>query len=210
MSLLLAVLLATTAAEAPVPGLCTAPASEHVGKPGCYLSAELDIEAPNGEIYWHIYTLPNLGEAQVAASRVEQSVATESHGGAWLHVLGNAQPVTIRGATVKASIGPIRAPAKGRARLLESWFRPGMKTRAHSHPGPEVFYVLEGEQCVETRDGTSRIAAGQHYILDAGPHLQASPKGRRSLVLLVMPNDTPWMSLESDWNPTASCSGEAS
>lgn len=84
-----------------------------------------------------------------------------------------------------------------------------MKTRVHSHPGPEVFYVLEGEQCVETRDGTSRVAAGEHYILNEGPHLQASRKGRRSLVLLVIPNDTPWISLGSDWSPSVSCSGEA-
>ena len=205
MSLLLAALLATHAATA-VPGQCTAPARDHVGEPGCYLSAEIEIEAPNGELYWHIYAFPTLIDARVAATHAGQAVATEAHGKAWLHVLGDATPPPIEGVTSKESIGPIRAPSKGRMRLLESWFPPGMKTRAHSHQGPEVFYVLEGEQCVETRDGTALVAAGEHYILDAGAHLQASPKGRRSLVLLIMPDDAPWMSLESDWNPKESCS----
>ena len=211
MSLLLAVLFAAAAADVvpPVPGQCTAPASLHMGKPGCYLSAELDISAPSEEIYWHVYSLPTVSDARAAASRVGQAVGTESHGKAWLHVLGDAEPAAIRGARLQTSIGPIRAPVRGRARLLESWFPPGMKTRAHSHPGPEVFYVLEGEQCVETRDGISRVAAGEHYILNEGPHLQASPKGRRSLVLLVMPSDKPWISLEPDWRPLVSCSGEA-
>lgn len=206
MSLLLAALLATQTAGNAVPGQCTAPASEHVGKPGCYLSAEIDIEAPSGEFYWHIYALPTLIDARVAATQARQAVAAEAHGKAWLHVLGDAAPGLIHGATIRKSIGPIRAPATGRVRLLESWFSPGMTTRAHSHPGPEVFYVLEGEQCVETRDGTVLVAAGGHYILDGDPHLQASPKGRRSLVLLVMPDDTPWMTLESDWSPKESCS----
>ena len=206
MSLLFAALLAIHAAGSAVPGQCTAPASEHVGEPGCYLSAETEIKAANGELYWHIYSFPTLIDARVASMNAGQAVAAEAHGTAWLHVMGDATPRLIPGATLRESIGPIRAPVKGRIRLLESWFPPGMKTRAHSHPGPEVFYVLEGEQCVETRDGTALVAAGEHYILDAGPHLQASPKGRRSLVLLVMPDDVPWMSLESDWNPGASCS----
>ena len=205
MSLLLAVLLATHGAGSAVPGQCTAPASEHVGEPGCYLSAEVEIEAPKGELYWHIYSFPTLIDARVAATNAGQAVAVEAHGKAWLHVMGDATPDLIPGGTVRESIGPIRAPSKGRIRLLESWFPPGMRTRAHSHPGPEVFYVLEGEQCVETRDGTALVSAGGHYILDAGPHLQASSKGRRSLVLLVMPDDVPWMSLESDWNPKESC-----
>lgn len=206
MSLLLVVLLATQAAGAAVPGQCTAPASEHVGEPGCYLSAELDVKAPKGELYWHIYALPTLIDARVAATHAGQAVATEAHGGAWLHVFGDATPVTIPGATIRESIGPVRAPSKARIRLLESWFPPGMQTRAHSHPGPEVFYVLEGEQCVETRDGTTLVSAGEHYILDGGPHLQASPKGRRSLVLLVIPDNAPWMSLASDWHPKQRCS----
>jgi quercetin dioxygenase-like cupin family protein len=161
MSLLLVVLLATQAAGAAVPGQCTAPASEHVGEPGCNLSAELDIQAPRGELYWHI-------DARVAATQARQAVATEAHGVAWLHVFGDATPLTIPGATIRKSIGPVRAPSKGRVRLLESWFPPGMQTRAHSHPGPEVFYVQEGEQCVETRDGTALVSAGEHYILDGG------------------------------------------
>jgi quercetin dioxygenase-like cupin family protein len=208
MSLLLAVLLATQTAGNAVPGQCTAHASEHVGEPGCYLSAEFDIEAPSGELYWHIYVLPTLIDARVAATHAGQAVAAEAHGQAWLHVMGDAEAGLIHGATVRESIGPIRAPSKGRVRLLESWFPPGMKTRAHSHPGPEVFYVLEGEQCVETRDGIARVAAGEHYILDGGPHLQASPNGRRSLILLVIPDDTPWMSLESDWRPKERCSDD--
>ena len=50
---ILAALLAATT-QAAVPGLCTAPASEHVGEPGGYLAAELDIGDVNGTAYWHL------------------------------------------------------------------------------------------------------------------------------------------------------------
>lgn len=206
MSLLLAALLATHLAGTAVPGQCTAPASEHVGELGCYLSAEADIKAANGQIYWHIYSLPTLIDARVAATHADQAVAVQAHGKAWLHVFGDAMAPRIEGAILRDSIGPIRAPSTGRLRLLESWFPPGMKTRAHSHPGSEVFYVIEGEQCVETPHGTARVAAGEHYILESGPHLQASPKGRRSLVLLIMPADAEWMTLEPNMQAEETCS----
>jgi len=78
------------------PGQCAAPASEHTGEPGCYLSAEVDIEAPGGELYWHIYSLPTLIDAHGAATHAGPAVAAEAHGKAWLHVMGDAKPGLIR------------------------------------------------------------------------------------------------------------------
>ena len=164
------------------------------------------MEAPDGELCWRTYSLPTLIDARVAAAHVDQAVAIEAHGAAWLHVIGDAMPVAIPGATIRESAGPVRAPLKGRIPLLESWFPPGMKTRAHFRHGPEVFHVLEGEPCVETREGIALVTAGEPCILEGGPYLLASPKGRQSLVLLVIPDDTPWMSLASDGHPKQRCS----
>lgn len=76
------------------PGQCTAPASEHMGEPGCYLSAEVDIEAPGGELYWRIYSLPTLIDARGAATHAGRAVAAEVHGKAWLHVMGTPSLVS--------------------------------------------------------------------------------------------------------------------
>lgn len=46
-------------------------------------------------------------------------------------------------------------------------------------------------------------------LLESGKRWPCSPKRRRSLALLVIPDDTPWMSLESDGNPKGSCSGKS-
>ena len=208
MILAAALLFGLQATSAPVPGQCTEPASAHVGKPGCYLSAELDLVAPAGTVYWHVYTFSSVDSAKAAAATLTQSVVTEAHGKVWLHLIG-PEDMAIKGGALKSTMGPLIAPATGRARVLVSWFPPGMITRAHSHPGPEVFYVVEGEQCVETPKGGKLIHAGEHYVLEQGPHLQAAPQGRRSLVLLLLPKDTPWMALEQDWKPTGFCSQDA-
>lgn len=198
-----AALLAVTT-QAAVPGLCTAPAAEHVGEPGCYLAAELDIGDADGSVYWHLYTFKDAAAAKSEAVRHRHAVVVEVHGKVWLNLIGSADE-KVDGGVKQTVIGPLAVPAQGRARFLESWFPPGMITRAHSHPGPEVFYVVEGEQCVETPQGQQRIRAGEHYLLKGGPHLQAAPQGRRSLVLLLIPGTAPWMQLEPDWKPTGLC-----
>ena len=197
-------LLALAAPEAPVPGLCTAPAAEHVGEPGCYLSAELDLSSTAPVTHWHVFEFATKASAEAAAQAHPDSVVVSAHGRIWLHVFGNAE-LDVQGAERRARVGPLAVPAGGQVRLLESWFPPGMKTRVHSHPGPEVFYVVDGQQCVETPAGGKLVEAGEHYVLEAGPHLQAAPQGRRSLVLLITGKDVPWMRLETEWQPTGFC-----
>ena len=66
------------------------------------------------------------------------------------------------------------------ARLLEAIFPPGMTTRNHSHPGPEAFFVVEGQQCVETAEEQRMLGPGESYHFGTGiDHVQSSPGGRR-------------------------------
>jgi quercetin dioxygenase-like cupin family protein len=38
----------------------------------------------------------------------------------------------------------------------------------HTHSGPEVFYVVAGEQCLETPEAGQHLNAGQSYVLPTG------------------------------------------
>ena len=203
----LASVLATGAPPpVPVPGLCTEAATAHVGEPGCYLSAEIDLAGAGATLHWHLHEFADLASAKVAAARLPHALVVQAHGRVWLHALGPAN-LRIEGGTPRADVGPLDVPPHGKARLLESWFPPGMKTRAHAHPGPEVFYVVDGEQCVETPEGRRLIQAGEHFTVSAGAHLQAAPRGRRSIVLLLVPADAAWMQLTPDWQPQGLCDG---
>ena len=35
-------------------------------------------------------------------------------------------------------------------RVKSSMLKPGSTTPVHTHPGPEVIYIVDGEQCMET------------------------------------------------------------
>lgn len=190
----------------PVPGGCSEPAAEHVGEAGCYLSGTLEIAASPSPLFWHIVPATSERDARGKARGHRSAFVTRAHGRWWLYVL-SPDPVEPTLGAGHHVAGPISVPAGARleARFMESWFPPGMRTRVHQHAGPEVFYLLDGEQCTETPSARHRIRPGESYIVAADPHLQAAPRGRRSVVLILSPPGEPWMALSEGWPGTGYC-----
>jgi len=58
---------------------------------------------------------------------------------------------------------------------------------------------------IETPTDRRVLAAGQTYIVTAGPHPQAAPHGRRNLVLILPPQGEPALVPGGDWRPTGFC-----
>jgi mannose-6-phosphate isomerase-like protein (cupin superfamily) len=195
-------------ASKPPPGACEAPAAEHRGQPGCYLTGELRVPAPPPELYWHILSFKSEAAAKKEAGRHDLAFLATSHGQVWLHVLGD-ETIKARGGKRMAVVGPIRRTSEKPhiARFLEADFTPGMKTRTHSHSGPEAFYVVSGEQCMETPTDRKMLKAGETYIVERGVHLQAAPKGRKNLVVVLHEEGAPWTTVHDDWTPTDFCNG---
>lgn len=191
----------------PVPGLCSAPVPEDRDAPGCYQTNEIDLVGAPRQIFWSIYEYSSMAEAETEARRHRWSAVTHIHGRNWLYVLG-ADGSAITGATRHAQIGPLALPSGAvTAHFSEAIFPPGMRTRVHSHPGPEAFYVVEGEQCMDSPKDSKKIAAGGTYIVADGPHLQAAPIGRRNLVLILAPKGQPFVIPGGQWQPTGFCDG---
>lgn len=202
-------LAAAIAAQAvpPVPGGCSEPAAGHVDQPGCWLSAELGIERPPPVLYWHIVRAGSEAEARKEAARHRWASVIRAHGAWWLYVM--SADAREPGLPAHHVAGPL-ATAPDRpvtARFMESLFPPGMRTRVHSHSGPEVFFVIDGEQCTETPSERRTIRAGESYVVPGGPHLQGAPRGRRSVVLILAPAGEPWMRLSDEWQGTGFCNG---
>ena len=197
----------TVAIPAPlVPGGCIAPAIDHQNEAGCYLLAEIKADKPPTQLYWHVIEFARLSDAEAEAGKHRWSKAVPTHNRVWLYVFG-ARNETISGGTAKAVIGPMTVPAGDAVsiRFLTSTFPPGMRTRVHSHPGSEAFYVIEGEQCVETPTVRHRITAGNYYVVQSGLHVQAAAKGRKSLVALILRPDAIWSEPDSSWKPSNFC-----
>lgn len=207
MSLLLLAAFETHAAPPPVPGLCTAPVPADRDTPGCYQTNIVELGEDFDTLYWHIFEFQNEAAAAAEAKKHRLAAVTTIHGRTWLYVLG-VEKEAVEGGVERAVIGPLDVPEGNvTAHFSEAIFPPGMRTRVHSHPGPEAFYVVEGEQCMETPTEKQKLAAGTSYIVRAGPHLQAAPRGRRNLVLILAPSGKPFVIPGGDWTPTGFCDG---
>ena len=112
-------------------------------------------------VYWHLRVFPSREAAEAAKSPT--GIVVEEAGRIWLSEFGprNTAP---QGGEAIAIVGPLQLPeAKSYAAVLSyAVMRPGDSSRVHTHPGPEGWYVLAGEQCLETPAGATRARAGDH------------------------------------------------
>jgi hypothetical protein len=117
-------------------------------------------QLPPGPLYWQIENFPTLAQAQSAAGPT--ALAAEIEGKAWLFTLGPKGRATPGGSKV-AEIGPV-PPVTMPEYLLRVNYAgglPGAKTRVHTHPGSEAFYVLSGRLSQKTPHGVMHADAGQ-------------------------------------------------
>lgn len=202
--LLLATVLQTDVP--PVPGLCSAPVPDNREMPGCYQTSELDLAGAPASLYWHLREYPTLAAADAEAFKHRWSAVAAAHTRYWLYILAGDAEVA-NGGVERAVIGPLTLPiGPAVAHFSEAIFPPGMRTRVHSHPGPEAFYIVEGEQCMETPSDKRKIGAGGTYIVPSGAHLQSAPHGRRNLVLIIAPKGVPFVNPGGgQWTPSGFC-----
>ena len=158
-------------------------------------------------LYWHLDRFDSLETAKNAAG--PDGVAAEAHGGVWLMTV-EAKTEEHHGGSHVAWIGPLVLPTADRysMRVQSSLLKPGSTTPAHTHPGPEVVYVVDGEQCTETPEGGQRLNAGQYYIVPNGVLHRGRVTGsgvRRLLAVNLYDAERPVSHDPANPPPLASC-----
>jgi hypothetical protein len=117
-------------------------------------------ELPTCPLFWRIEKFPTLAEAEAAAGTT--GLAAEISGKAWLLTLGPKDGASPGGSKV-AEVGPVPAVTAPEylLQINHASGPPGAKTRAHSHPGSETFYVLAGRLGQKTPSGVAYADPGQ-------------------------------------------------
>jgi quercetin dioxygenase-like cupin family protein len=175
-------------AQERAPVKCLENSPERRGEEGCAILANRPLVSPTTtRLYWHIDRFDSLESARKAAG--PDGVAAEAHGSAWLMTVEPRTEGQHAGTHI-AWIGPLELPAaKGYSmRVMSTLLRPGTTTPAHTHPGPEVFYVVSGEQCLETPAVGHHLRAGQSLVLPTGVIMRGRVTGatmRRALALVL-------------------------
>ncbi len=147
------------------------PVSERAGRQfGCFVITNQVVgELGETPVYWHLSSYPT--RAAVEAAQGPGGAVVESLGSVWLLTIADLGWRPSGGRHI-AEIGPLPVVAGVgySAQYMEAVFRPGMRSVVHRHPGPEAWYTLSGETCLETPAGTMvGRADGQHVIVPGGP-----------------------------------------
>jgi len=158
--------------------------------------------------------LENFATTQ-AAERVATpaSAVVEWAGKVWLFTLGPGSERS-QGGTLVAEIGPLPAVPPAATYVLdvnEADFGPEMRAQVaravHTHPGPEVFYLLTGEQCLETPNGITRARAGEGMVAPADTPMQLNIMGssKRDAFFVIVHDAAKPRVTPSDWQPKGEC-----
>jgi quercetin dioxygenase-like cupin family protein len=183
--------------------------NESATKFGCWIMAH----APQGVmhdsvVYWRVFMYSNGARPDTVHDR--SGTIVEGLGKTWLFSIGKPNAPAPRGTVRVADIGPLHVTPglDYTARYMVAVFKPGMTSSVHRHPGPEAWYTLSGEVCLETPDGIRTGRRGESTIVPAGPPMKLTAVGteiRRSLVLVLHESDKPAGIPASDWRPKGLC-----
>ena len=119
-----------------------------------------------------------------------------------------------RGGRLVAELGPVPALPSARRyemRVSEADFGPDLNPQlagaVHTHSGPEFWYVLTGEQCLETAAGATRARAGHGMVAPAETpmQLQIVGPGKRDAIFVIVHDAARPATSVSEWRPTGAC-----
>jgi len=143
------------------------------------------------------------------AAKSATGIVVEEDGRVWLSEFGPRNAAPRRGEAI-AVVGPLQLPAAKSYTAVLSYavMRPGDKSRVHTHPGPEGWYVLAGEQCLETPAGPDRARSGGTMMVRPNIPMELNVTGTtlRRAFALVVHDSAQARGILSDWKPSGACS----
>jgi len=175
----------------------------------CAVLVHKNIDAlPPGPLVWRFENFPTVDAAQRASTPA--SAVVEAGGKVWLLTLA-AKGSRSKGATFVAEtelLPPIPSGPSYEIVVSEADLGPEAKVMTHKHSGPETWFLLTGEQCVELPDRAVRGRAGQTPTSAPAEtpmklNIIGSAK-RDALFLVVHDSSKPWNTFV-DWQPKGLC-----
>ncbi len=208
LMLLLAVLVPGPSAHGQGFGVCK-PVAQRTSEVGCWILVDQPVgRAAGAELYWHLDRYRD--SAQATRVKRAHEVVIFALGGTWLMTIDTARARRARAGSHVADIGPLHVLA-GRAyaaTFMEAITTPGMTSAVHRHSGPEAWYTIAGETCLETPDGKVVGRAGRPAVVPQGLPMFLTAIGthqRRAITLILHEADKPPTTMETQWKPTGLC-----
>jgi len=191
-------------------GICR-PVTQRTSEIGCWILTDHSVgRISAGSVYWHLDRYRDSAAAERARGGEGRGVVIQSLGKAWLMTIDSAGWRPAHPGVHVADIGPLRVTAgtSYSATFMEAIMTPGMTSAVHRHSGPEAWYTVAGETCLETPNGKLVGSAGHPTIVPEGPPMFLTATGkrqRRAIVLILHDATKPPTTTEMQWKPTGLC-----
>jgi quercetin dioxygenase-like cupin family protein len=183
------------------------PTGEKRAEFGCFnIGVVTGLHFSQPSVYWHLRAFPSRKAAEAAKSAT--GIVVEENGRTWLSEFEPRNTVLPGGEAI-AVVGPLQLLAAKRYTAVLSYavMRPGDNSRVHTHPGPEGWSVLAGEQCLETPAGTYRARAGEASMVPPNVPMELNVTGTtlRRAFALVIHDSAQQRGIPSEWKPSGAC-----
>ena len=191
--LLLLMVLAMTMSAQEEP-LCVENSPERHGEIGCSIVENKPLPANLEEpLFWHIDRFQTGDPARAAAGPA--STAFEAHGAWWLMSIESRTDDHHGGEHVaQVKLLPLPAAPSYSMLVISAYIPSGMTSRVHLHSGVEAFYVVDGEQCLETAEQAFKMHKGDTLVVPTGITMRLAATGtkpRRAFAVIVYDSSKP-------------------
>jgi quercetin dioxygenase-like cupin family protein len=181
-------ILMTKMASAQLEPACVKDSPERRGAIGCSIVEDKPLpETLKEPLFWHIDRFDSGERARAAVGPA--SVAFEAHGTWWLMTIESMIDDHHGGRHVtQVGLPPLPPAPKYSMLVISAYITPGLTSRVHHHSGVEAFYVVDGEQCLETPTGAHKMHKGGTLVIPAGVTMRLVATGstpRRALAVIV-------------------------
>ena len=198
---------------APLPGtsIPCAPITEKRQELGCYvLARQRLVGLPQGTpLSWHLDAFPTRASAE--AAKGTHGLVVEAFERTWLFTIAALDWRPAADAKHVATVGPLpleTSAAEYTAFYIATTFRPGLSSFVHEHPGPEAWFIVSGEQCLETPDGPIWGRAGDGVVVRGDLPMIIHATGhdiRRNFALVLHDAAKPATTRVDGWKPRGLC-----
>jgi quercetin dioxygenase-like cupin family protein len=187
---------------------CVEDSPERHGGTGCsYVENKPLSGALHEPLYWHIDRFDDKGKAQAAVG--PYSFAFEGHGAWWLLSVEATVNDHHGGTHVnQVLLPPLPTASKYSMLVISSYVPAGLASRVHHHSGVEAFYVVDGEQCLETPTRAYPMKKGDVLVLPTGVTMQMVVTGavpRRAIAVVIYDASQPPTTPSENAAPLMTC-----
>ena len=192
------------------PGDPCKPVSQRTQAVGCWILADDPVgRLESAEVVWYLDAYATRAAAE--ADKGPRGIVVEAMGKILLMTIEQAGWKPAHGTRI-GEVGPIPIHAGERysAQLMEADFKPGMMAPEHRHSGPEAWFAISGETCLETSDGRVQTGrpGGPVIVVPEGVMMHLTATGteeRRSLVLILHDSEKPPTTMVDEWKAKGLC-----